>query len=119
MTRSAPKLFLHAEGLAVLAAACFVYGKLGSSWGTFALLFLAPDLSMLGYIAGPKPGSWCYNLAHTYLGPALLACILCATGLHHLLFLAVVWTAHLGFDRLLGYGLKYPTHFKDTHLNRV
>ena len=68
MRISAPRLLLHAEGLGVLAAACFAYVKLGGSWGYFALLFLAPDLSMLGYIAGKQAGAWCYNAAHTGSG---------------------------------------------------
>jgi len=119
MIKSGPKLLLHAEGLVVLVAACFAYQSLGASWGYFALFFLAPDLAMLGYAAGEKVGAWCYNAAHTYLGPALLAAAAYATEQSGWLAGAVIWTAHIGFDRLLGYGLKYSTGFKDTHLHRV
>lgn len=103
----------------MFVAAIFAYGKLGGFWGTFALLFLAPDVSMVGYAAGKQVGAWCYNAAHTYLAPALLAAVIYATDHRSLLYLPVIWVAHIGFDRLLGYGLKYPTAFKDTHLHRV
>lgn len=103
----------------MLVAACFAYQRLGASWGYFALFFFAPDLAMLGYTAGKNVGAWCYNAAHTYLGLALLAAIAYATEQSGGLAGAVIWTAHIGFDRLLGYGLKYSTGFKDTHLHRV
>lgn len=119
MKLSGPKLLLHAEGLVVLVAACLAYWKLDASWTYFALLFLAPDLSMFGYVAGKETGAWCYNAAHTYLTPAALAAAVYAAGQSKLLFLAIIWVAHIGFDRLLGYGLKYPGGFKDTHLHRI
>jgi hypothetical protein len=119
MTLSGPKLLLHAEGLAVLATSCCIYANIDASWRYFALLFLAPDLSMIGYLVDKKVGAWCYNAAHTYLGPALLGGSAFAMHQPALLSIAVIWTAHIGFDRLLGYGLKYTTDFKDTHLHRV
>lgn len=112
-------MLLHLEGFAALVAACFAYWKLEASWAYFALLFLAPDLSMFGYVVGKATGAWCYNAAHTYLAPASLAAVVYAADQSKLLFLAIVWIAHIGFDRLLGYGLKYPSGFKDTHLHRV
>ena len=119
MKISTPKLLLHLEGLVVLVVACIVYGKSGDSWGKFAVLFLAPDLFMLGYVFGRKVGAWVYNAGHTYAAPFLFWWI---AGLLHLpsgLALALIWTAHIGFDRLLGYGLKYESEFKETHLNKV
>ena len=74
---------------------------------------------MLGYLAGKKIGAHAYNLAHTYTMPALLALVLWLSGQTSFLWLAIIWTAHIGFDRLLGYGLKYETAFKDTHLQKV
>ena len=103
----------------MLVAACVAYWKLGGSWGYFALLFLAPDLSMLGYIAGKQVGAWCYNAVHTYLAPAVAAVLFYAADRSEWLYLPVIWVAHIGFDRLLGYGLKYPGDFKDTHLGRL
>ncbi len=119
MTHSGPKLLLHVEGAVVLVAAVFAYAKLGASWGYFALLFFVPDISMVGYAAGKRAGAWSYNAAHTYFVPALLAAVAYAAQHAGLLSVAVVWIAHIGFDRLLGYGLKYPNNFKDTHLHRV
>ena len=119
MKISAPKLLLHAEGLAALVAACIVYHKLSASWIEFAVLFLAPDIFMLGYLSGKKTGALFYNSAHTYLVPFVLGLIAWFGNVPVLTPIAVIWFAHIGFDRLLGYGLKYPTDFKDTHLSRV
>jgi len=114
----APRTLLRLEGAAALVAASFAYSALGGRWGVFALLFLLPDLSMLGYLAGRRVGAACYNTAHSYLGPALLAAFGASSTQHGLLCIACIWAAHVGFDRLLGYGLKYGTSFGDTHLGR-
>ncbi len=119
MPSSLPKILLHLEGLAALAFCVAVYHHLGASWILFAVLFLAPDLFMLGYLAGPVTGARIYNVAHTYVIPLAVA------ALGHLLrqpllaAIGVIWAAHVGFDRFLGYGLKYGTAFQDTHLSRV
>ncbi len=83
------------------------------------ILFLAPDLFMLGYLKDAKLGSAIYNLVHTVTGPLLL--LLIARLLQVPLYIpyTLIWLAHIGLDRMLGYGLKYPTFFKDTHLQRV
>ncbi len=110
----APAVLLRSEGALVLVAAVVGYHHLGGSWWLFAALFLAPDLSMLGYLGGPRVGAACYNLVHTYLAPGALALV--GAVVPAVLPVAMIWFAHLGFDRLLGYGLKYPTAFGDTHL---
>jgi len=117
--RGVPRTLLRLEGLAALIAALMAYGSLGGSWGWFAALFLVPDLSMLGYLAGARAGSICYNTAHSYLGPIMLGAA--AYTLHSTLLgqLALIWCAHVGFDRALGYGLKYATAFTDTHLGLI
>jgi hypothetical protein len=115
----APRLVLRVEAALVLVASLLAYRHLGGSWGWFAALFLLPDLSMLGYLAGPRVGAAAYNTAHSYLAPALLAAASLALGAPSLLLGAAIWTAHIGFDRMLGYGLKYGTAFGDTHLGRV
>jgi len=114
----APLVMLRLEGAAALAAGSLAYSAIDGRWGVFALLFLAPDLSMLGYLAGRRIGAACYNAAHSYLGPAMLAAIGAAMSTHVPLFVACIWAAHVGFDRMLGYGLKYGTSFGDTHLGR-
>ncbi len=83
----------------------------------FAALFFAPDVSFAGCLAGPRFGAAIYNVAHSYLGPLILAATLLSLGTG--LTVALVWIAHVGFDRALGYGLKYPTAFGDTHLGRI
>jgi len=85
----------------------------------FAALFLAPDLSMLGYLFGIRVGARTYNLVHTYLGPLALGFAGYFSPTPLLFALCLIWTAHIGFDRFLGYGLKYETGFKDTHLGKV
>ena len=85
----------------------------------FAALLLAPDLAMLGYLANVKIGAALYNLVHTEAGPVLLLVVCVAVPLLWLEPYALIWFAHLGMDRMLGYGLKYPTRFKDTHLQHV
>jgi hypothetical protein len=112
-------LLLRLEWLAVLAASLVAYWLLGFSWLLFAVLILAPDLSMLGYLAGPRPGAMAYNAVHTLVAPALLALAawLFVTPLFDALSLILI--AHIAADRALGYGLKHATGFKDTHLGRI
>ena len=117
VVRGAPNLILRAEGLAVLAATLWIYAVLGWSWWLFAALILAPDLSMLGYLWGPRIGAAAYNAAHTYLAPAGLIALGALTVSPLLGSLALIWAAHIGLDRMLGYGLKYPHGFKATHLS--
>jgi hypothetical protein len=119
MKLSAPRLLLHVEGGVVLIAACIVYAQLGASWWRFAALFLAPDLSMLGYMANAMVGATLYNLVHTYAAPFILFLGAYITHAPGLFAICAIWLAHIGFDRLLGYGLKYPTTFKDTHIGRL
>lgn len=115
----APRVLLRLEGLAALALAVMLYARLGGSWSVFAMLFLTPDLFMLGYLAGPRWGALAYNAAHSYLGPAVLAATGLMMGAQGPVMIALIWTAHIGFDRMLGYGLKYASGFGDTHLGRV
>ena len=114
-----PKILLHLEGVVVLNLSVFFYQQLHASWLLFAILFLAPDLFMLGYLANVRIGSTIYNFAHTYITPGILLTIAHLAVKQQLFPLALIWTAHIGFDRLLGFGLKYPTHFKDTHLQHI
>lgn len=114
-----PRLLLHIEGAAVLLTACVGYHQLHGSWLWFALLILTPDLFMLGYIVNKAVGAAIYNLAHTYTAPLLLFTIFWLAGQESYSWLVLIWLAHIGLDRMLGYGLKYETAFKDTHLQRV
>jgi hypothetical protein len=113
------RLVLRLEGLVVLLASVAGYGQLGAGWGAFATLFLVPDLSFLGYLAGSRTGAVIYNLAHAYVGPVALLALGTVAGLPVALALGLIWCAHIGFDRMLGYGLKYPSGFAATHLGRI
>jgi hypothetical protein len=111
-----PKLVLRLEALAVLALAVAGYARLGGTWWFFAALFLTPDLSMLGYLGGRRLGAMLYNAGHCYLAPAVLGAVGVLTPSALVLQLALIWAAHIGFDRMIGYGLKYATGFRHTHL---
>jgi hypothetical protein len=110
-------LTLRLEGFAVAAISAALYARTGASWWWAAALWLAPDLSMLGYLAGPCWGARGYNAVHAYVTPATLA--LAALLLHRpeLLPFALIWFNHIGIDRMLGFGLKYPAGFGWTHLS--
>ena len=114
-----PATMLRAEGAAMLAGGALLYWSNGGNWWLFALLLLAPDLSMLGYLAGPKVGAAAYNAFHFYPLPAALGIVGLLAGAPLAVRVALVWLAHIGMDRMLGYGLKYPSGFGDTHLGRL
>lgn len=116
-----PAVLLRTEGAALLAVAVAAYAHLdgGPGWGLFAAAFLLPDVAMLGYLAGPAAGARAYNLAHAEALPLLVLPAAWTLGETTWLAGALVWLAHVGFDRMLGYGLKYPTAFRDTHLGRL
>lgn len=110
---------LRLEGLAVFLAALAAYAHLGAPWTAFAALFLLPDLAMAAYFQGPLLGACVYNLAHNYVAPLALGAAGLALGSPAAEALALVWIAHIGFDRALGFGLKYATGFGDSHLGRI
>ena len=114
-----PRLLLRLEGLALFILATWAFAFTGTSWWLYAILFLSPDLSFAGYLAGPRLGAVAYNALHSTLGPALLAGLGLFLDHSMLLGIAAIWAAHIGFDRMLGYGLKYTSGFNDTHLGRI
>jgi hypothetical protein len=114
-----PRWILHLEGAAIFVAAIYSYNAGHFSWWLFAALFLAPDLFMLGYLKDAKWGAAVYNFVHTLTGPLLLLGIGFLFHTTQYLQYVLIWLAHIGIDRALGFGLKYPTFFKDTHLQHV
>ncbi|MBX6425304.1 MAG: DUF4260 domain-containing protein [Variibacter sp.] len=114
-----PRRLLRLEGAALLALALVLYPRVSDSWWLFAALVLLPDLSFLGYLAGPRVGAWVYNAAHVTLGPIALAIAGLLLPAIQLVAVALIWLAHIGGDRLLGYGLKYEAGFGFTHLGRI
>lgn len=115
----AVRLILRLEGLCLLIAAILAYAKFGLDWKTFAVFFLTPDISFLGYLAGSRAGAVTYNAAHSYIGA--IACLVAGLLLSSSALLAagMIWCAHIGLDRALGYGLKYSAGFRFTHLGLI
>lgn len=116
---SLPKFMLHLEGLAIFITAIALYANQQGNWWMFALLLFTPDVAMVGYLHSIRLGAFTYNLAHTYTTPLLLIALSVAIGSPLLMHVGLILLAHIGMDRTVGYGLKYPTAFKDTHLGRV
>ena len=114
-----PALLLRLEGIALFGAALALYGRQEGSWLLFLLLFLLPDISMVGYLVNSQVGARLYNGVHTTVAPLLLAAIAFGLGQPLLLQLALIWLAHIGFDRTMGFGLKYGDQFSHTHLAEV
>jgi hypothetical protein len=119
------RLHLHIDGLALLAGSLVAYGVSGGSWGLFFALLLVPDLVMVGYLAGPRVGAIVYNAGHSLVWPVLLAAAALVVGgsnpaaTFRLLHLGLIWGAHIGMDRALGFGYKYPSGFNDTDIGRA
>jgi hypothetical protein len=113
------RTLLRLEGLAVLAIAVAAYANFGDGWALFAALFLLPDLAFFGYLAGSRAGALAYNATHSYVGPLGLLAAGLLGGVPLLLPVALIWLAHIGFDRVLGYGLKYAGSFRQTHLGTI
>jgi len=113
------RILLRLEGLALFAGMTALYAAWGGSWWVYALLFLVPDLSFLAYLSDAKFGALVYNAAHSYMAPVALLTFGFGFASPLTLSIALIWLAHIGIDRALGYGLKYSTGFGFTHLGRI
>lgn len=107
------------EDAAILLAAVFLCFFVDARWYVFAGMALAPDLGILGYLIGPRFGAATYNATHIQAVPLVLALYALNTANPVLQAVALVWIAHIAFDRLAGYGLKMPSGFTDTHLGKI
>jgi uncharacterized protein DUF4260 len=114
-----PATLLRFEGAATLLLAAYLYSIASADWVLFVLLLVVPDVAILGYLRGSVVGAAVYNLLHTEIGPLLLAAGAVKLQIPLGLAIALVWLAHIGMDRMLGYGLKLTTGFRDTHLGRI
>lgn len=110
---------LRWEGVTLFVGMTLFYWISGASWLQYALVFFLPDLAFLAYMAGPRIGAGVYNATHATIGPLLLVLFGLLTAEPLPGALAMIWLAHIGFDRMLGYGLKYETGFGFTHLGRI
>ncbi|MBT2337168.1 DUF4260 domain-containing protein [Variovorax paradoxus] len=113
------RMLLRVEGVVVLLASMAAYAQFGAGWGVFALWLLVPDLAMLGYLAGARVGAACYNATHSYLGAIALLAVGALAAIPWAVAGGLIWCAHIGLDRALGYGLKYGAGFGSTHLGRI
>uniref|UniRef100_A0A7D6CNX8 DUF4260 domain-containing protein n=2 Tax=Natrinema zhouii TaxID=1710539 RepID=A0A7D6CNX8_9EURY len=112
-----PRTLLRIEGLAALGIALGSYFTLDGPIWMLVVLALSPDLSMIGYLAGPRFGSLSYNIVHTYTLPLVLGAFGFWADSRIALLIALIWAGHIGADRVFGYGLKFESGFTDTHLS--
>jgi Domain of unknown function (DUF4260) len=114
-----PNLLQMLEGLVLFLAGLYTWIALGGAWWLFLLLLLTPDVSVLGYLVNPRVGAALYNLVHSYPLPALSLAFGLWLNIPVLTFTGVLVLAHIGIDRMLGYGLKLGSSFQDTHLGKI
>ena len=114
-----PHTLIRLEGLALFVAALALYLHADYSVLLLVALALAPDLSLLAYLAGPRAGAVVYDAVHTSALPIVLGAVGLVAEADVAVQVALIWLAHIGVDRFAGYGLKYPTSFKDTHIGRL
>lgn len=113
------KNLLKLEELFMLGFSLFLFSRYDFSWGWLALLFLTPDLSMLGYLINPRLGAWTYNLVHHRgVGTSLYIFGVLLSN-PTLIFTGILFFTHSSFDRIFGYGLKHEDSFQNTHLGKI
>ena len=114
-----PKIWLRIEGLFLLIATIVGFSQQHQHWWLYPALLLVPDIFMIGYIANSKFGAFLYNLGHSY--PIPMAVLYLSWSNNNLLWVSIglIWLGHIGWDRFFGYGLKYDSKFKDTHLGSL
>jgi hypothetical protein len=110
---------LRLEGLALFIGMTLLYYIWDGDWWVYAVLFFVPDLSFAAYLSGPRFGAMVYNAFHSYLAPMAMMTTGFGTASPLILSIAMIWLAHIGFDRALGYGLKYESGFGVTHMGRI
>ncbi len=116
---SGVRILLRVEGLGVFVVSLLAYAEFGGGWGIFALFFLAPDLSLFGYLAGPRVGTMPYNFTHSFIGALAVSAVGVVLSILVAITAGIIWMAHIGFDRSSGYGLKYSAGFGFTHLGLI
>ena len=113
----APRLWLRLEAATLLAGALIAYTTTKQPWWLIPLTLLAPDISAVGYLGGARLGARLYNIAHVTPLPAAAIALGWWQHIPLVAALGLVWLAHIGLDRLLGYGLKYNDNLQHTHLS--
>jgi len=119
MTQGAVRQWLRLEGFAAFGAGLVLFGISGGNWLLIIPLILLPDVSAIGFLAGPRVGTFTYNLIHNWApGFAALGVGIWLAS-PTVLLVAAILLAHVGMDRAVGYGLKLPGSFQETHLGRI
>jgi hypothetical protein len=113
------KNLLKLEEFFLFGLALFLFSGLDYGWGWYALLFLTPDLSMIGYLANPRVGAWTYNLIHHKALGVVLYVLGALLSVPWMMFAGTILLGHSSLDRVFGYGLKYPDSFQATHLGKI
>lgn len=111
-----PKALLRIEGATLFAASIAVFALQGQQWWLYPALLLVPDIFMLGYLRDTRLGAIFYNLGHSYPAAAVVTVLGFSLGSPLTVAIGAIWFGHIGWDRMFGYGLKYGTSFKHTHL---
>ena len=118
-TFSMPRIMLHLDGAGIFIASIILYAQLDLAWWIYPLLLLVPDVFAVGYLAGQEVGAFVYNIGHLYIVPIALGIIALLSGWTFGIGIAIIWVGHIAMDRAVGYGMKYASDFKATHLKRV
>jgi hypothetical protein len=119
MTDGAVRTWLRLEGLAGFVAGLALFGASGGNWLFIVPLILLPDISAVGYLAGSRAGTFTYNLVHNWVPGLVTLGIGLWIGSPAIVLASAILIAHVGMDRMVGYGLKLPSSFHDTHLGRM
>jgi hypothetical protein len=119
VTHGAVRAWLRLEGLAAFIGGLALFGAVGGNWLLFVPLILLPDLSAAGYLAGQRVGTFTYNLAHNWVPGIAVLGLGAWLSSAALLIAAAILIGHVGMDRAVGYGLKLPGGFHETHLGRM
>jgi len=114
-----PKLWLRLDGLVLFVATIIFFASTHQHWWLYPVLLFVPDIFMVGYIKDSKLGALLYNFGHSYFAPTVVALWGWAAKDAAVIAIGVIWLGHVGWDRFFGYGLKYDTRFKDTHLGSL
>jgi len=114
-----PRWWLHFDVAVLFMGSLLTFRLTHQHWWLYVVLLFVPDIFMLGYLRNTTVGAFFYNVGHSYLAPSLV--VLYGWHFHHAAILAVgiIWLGHVGWDRFFGYGLKYDTNFKHTHLGSL
>jgi hypothetical protein len=116
---SRPQIFLRVDGFLLFIASLLLFSSIRQSWWLVPLLLFVPDIFMVGYAKSTKVGALIYNTGHSYLLPTVTTMFGWYQHHHLVLAIGLIWLAHVGMDRFLGYGLKYDDNFKHTHLGNL